>query len=221
MAEELQSLLERIQKDGVDKARAESDRILAEARAKADTVLKEAGDKAAALVKKAEADSAVFAERGRASLEQAARDVILSVGQMLQSVLQDIATAGTAQALSTDLLKQLIPKIVDYYFKDKAGQVRLELILAPAQQKELSEFLLARMTEEIRKGLQIKADGGLLAGFKVSVVKDKVQHDVTAPAIAEAICQLVRPQLAEIVRKAVGQIARDQTGKTQTSTRGK
>ena len=48
MSEDLQSLLEKINRDGVEKAQAESDRIIAEAKAKAAAIVKEANEAAAA-----------------------------------------------------------------------------------------------------------------------------------------------------------------------------
>ena len=43
MAEELQQLLEKIQRDGVDKANAEAAAIVAKAKAEADALVKKAG----------------------------------------------------------------------------------------------------------------------------------------------------------------------------------
>ena len=42
----------------------------------------------------------------------------------------------------------------------------------------------------MRKGLEVKADASVLSGFKISLVGQDVQHDLTAEAIAEAIDSL-------------------------------
>ena len=91
MAEELQNLLERIQKDGVQKAEEESEKILARAREKAATLLKDAEKNAAAATEKAEQDAEQFMARSKKTLEQAARDVILSVGDAVTSTMKGIA----------------------------------------------------------------------------------------------------------------------------------
>ena len=46
MAEQLQELLEKIQKEGVDKAKAEAERIVSEAKARAAQILKSADEQA-------------------------------------------------------------------------------------------------------------------------------------------------------------------------------
>ena len=51
MSEDLQSLLEKINRDGVEKARAEAEKIIAEAKARADAIVKEAKAEAAKLTR--------------------------------------------------------------------------------------------------------------------------------------------------------------------------
>ena len=60
MAEELQSLLEKIQNDGIKKAEAERDAIIAQAQAEAADIIKAAEEKAKALRDAAEADADRF-----------------------------------------------------------------------------------------------------------------------------------------------------------------
>ena len=84
MAEELQSLLDKIQSEGVAKAEARAAEIVAEAEKKAADVVAEAERKAAETRAAAEADAATLQSRAEASLRQAARDVRLQVGAAIQ-----------------------------------------------------------------------------------------------------------------------------------------
>jgi len=207
MPDELQSLLEKIQKEGVEKARSEADRILSEARSRADSIIKEAEERAAAAVRKAEADSAAMVERGRRSLEQAARDVVISVGEAVQNVFQELARREVGKALGSDGLRQMLAQTVEVYMRSTQAGARLEIFLSPAQVEEVSEWLRGRFSEEIRRGIEIKADRGIASGFMVSAGDGKVRHDFTDAAIAESLCQLLRPQLAEIVRRSSAGLA--------------
>lgn len=202
MPEELQSLLDRIQKDGVDKADAEAARLVAAAKDKSAAIVKEAEEKARAILAKADQDSAQFAERGRKALEQAARDVVLSVGESVNAMMQGIVGRDIGQALDPETLKKLIAGVVQQYVAAGAGDARIEVIVAPAQQKAITDFFLSKFAAEMRKGLTVKADSSIVAGFRVSVTGREVQHDFTGEAIRDALCQLVRPQLAEIVKQA-------------------
>lgn len=201
MAEELQNLLERIQKDGVEKAEEESGRIVSDARAKADALVKEAEDKALAITEKAEKDAAQFMERSKRTLEQAARDVILSVGDAVNATMQGIAAQEVSAALKPDTLKKVLVSVIKSYCEDQKND-RIDILLSADDQKTVVDFLMSKYKTRMKKGLQIESDSGVTAGFRVSIVDENIQHDFSAEAITEALTQLVRPQLAEILRNA-------------------
>ncbi len=200
MSEELQNLLERIQKDGVEKAEGEADKIISEAKEKAETIIKEAKDQAAKTIEQAEIDGKAFAERSKKSLDQSARDVILSVKQAVDNTLKNIVSQNISEALSDDTLKPMLAQVAETYFSKKEDSGTIEVLINPEQQKKVTDFFMAKYANAMKSGLEVKADSGVVAGFKVSVVKDKVEHDFSEEAITDAICQLLRPALAEIVR---------------------
>jgi V/A-type H+/Na+-transporting ATPase subunit E len=203
MAEELQSLLDRIQQDGIAKAEAQAQAILQSAKKQADQILLEAQAGADAARAKAEKDSAVFAERARTALEQAARDIVLSVSNMLTAALRDLVRKDVRAALAPDTLQRMLEPVVAAYFSDPDRENQIELLLRPDQADGLRAYLLNRFKEQLRGGLQVRGDGSVLAGFKVTDTEQKVQHDLTDGAIADALCQLVRPQVADIVKQAM------------------
>jgi len=206
MAEELQNLLERIQKDGVQKAEEEAERILAEARGKADALVKEAEDKAAAMVKDAEKDAAQFMERSKRTLEQAARDVVLSVGDAVGATMQGIAAHEVSAALKPDTLKKILVSVIKTYCEEQKKD-RINVLLSEEDQKSVTNFLMNKFKARMKKGLEIRSDAGVTSGFKVSIVDENIEHDFSVDAITEALSQLVRPELAEILKNA--QAAKD------------
>jgi V/A-type H+/Na+-transporting ATPase subunit E len=203
MSEELKSLLDRIQKDGVDRAEAEAQKILADARRKAAEIVGEAGRTAHAARDKAEQDAAAFMERARKSLEQAARDVILSVRDAVNDTFSAIAREKVQESMTPETVSRMILTVVETYAANLTGDARLDILLAPAQQKQVVDLLMAGFRERLGAGVDIKADAGVVSGFRVRLVNDQVEHDFTGPAIAAALCQLLRPHIGEIVKSAI------------------
>lgn len=199
----MQNLLDRIQEDGVEKAEAEAEKIVSAAREKAKTIAKEAEEKAKTIREKAEQDAKAFTERGRKSLEQSARDVILSVGDAVNTTLKRIISHKISQAMTGDTLKQMLVKVVESYCSQKTEDSRIDILLNPEQQKEIVDLFMSEYGKAMRKGLEIKADDSIISGFRVSVVNEEVEHDFSEEAITEALCQLLRPHLAEIVKDAI------------------
>lgn len=201
MAEELQGLLERIRKDGVQKAEAEAEEIVAAARDKAAGLVKEADEQARNIVAKAEKEAAQFLERSKKTLEQAARDVVLSVGDAVVATMKDIAMQEVSDAMKPDTLKKVLVSVIDAYCKDQKNE-RIDVLLSADDQKAVADFLMSKFKTQMKKGLQIRADSAVTAGFKVSLVDKNIQHDFSVEAVTEALSQLVRPKLAEILRNA-------------------
>lgn len=202
MAEELQGLLDRIQKDGIDKADADASRIVEDAKTKAAETLKQAEAQAEALLNKAREEGKLYQQRGESAISQAARDVILSVGDAVTATLQSIVSTQVQTALSTDAFAELVKSVVLAYCNDTA-EAHIEVILSEAQQEQVNAFFMREMAEQMQKGLTIKGDRSVVSGFVVSMTDSGVYHDFTGDTLTEALCSLLRPQLAGIVRNAM------------------
>ena len=203
MAEELENLLERIQRDGVDKAQAQADSIISEARKKAETIVQDAQNSAVAAGKKAQVDADAFMARGKKSLEQAARDVILSVGDSINATMRGIIRSDVSKALDKETLKKMLVKIVEAYCDSKSGQTGIELLVNPEDRKDITDLLMSEFAKKLGDGIEVKGDSDVVSGFRVSISGEDVQHDFSEDAITDSLSQLLRPDLAEIVRNAM------------------
>ena len=113
MAEELQSLLDRIQSEGVAKAEARAAEIVAEAE-----------KKAAEIRAAAEADAATLQSRAEQSLQQAARDVRLQVGAAIQETLERVLLKDVRAALADPAFLQ---RYVEMAAKSVGGAAELDV----------------------------------------------------------------------------------------------
>lgn len=202
MAEDLQNLIDRIQQDGLAKADAEAKRIIAAAQQQAATLLKEAEAGAREIVARAERDGQTFVERGNKALEQAARDVILSVHQAVSDTLNGLVSQTVGEALTLDVIKQMMVKVVESYCGKQGDCAEVDLLVNPADQKQIVDFFMQQYRAAIDKGVEIHADSGIVSGFRVSIEGTQVHHDFTQKEIAATLCKLLRPRLAEIVKAA-------------------
>lgn len=202
MAEELQHLIDRIRKEAVDQAEAQATQITAQAREKAAAIIRDAEQKARAALEKAEQDAQVFVERSRRTLEQSARDLLITVGQGVENILEDIVGEATDRVLNTDTLKQMMLKMVQAYATDGGKESRIEVLVSPKDQEEIIRFFAEQYRQKLVQGVEIHTDNKIFKGFRVTVVDQHIRHEFTQPAIAEALAAFLRPHLAEIVHKA-------------------
>ena len=202
MAEELQSLIDRIQKDGVERAEAEAGTILAKAKTQAAELVKAAEAQAAALLKKADADSQQFTERGARTLEQSARNVILATGQALAEVAKGLVGKAVGESLDTSTLKTLIGTLVTAFAAKGMAEGHVEVLLNPADQQKLGAVFTEQLRKELGVGVELKPDERMKRGFTMRLSGGQVTVDCSQEAIAEAMTEFLRPKLAELVHQA-------------------
>ena len=195
MSEELQSLLDRIQADGVAKAEARAAEIVAAAEKKAAGIEAAAEKKASETRAAAEADAATFARRSEESLRQAARDVVRTVRENVQETCERLLRADVRAALSGDALAAVVETVARASVAEDAGA---ELRVPPAEAEKVAAHAKARLAAELAKGLRIAPDSDVAAGVRVLVKDGRVEHDFTDEAVVEALSRAVRPELARI-----------------------
>ena len=193
MAEELQSLIDKIQSEGVDKANAKAAEIVAAAEKKAAEIVAVAEKKAAELRAAAEKDAAATAERSEQTLRQAGRNVVLQVGKDIEETLSRVLVKDVQSVLSTDFLQTYVEAVV------KGSPEGAELHVAPGDAENLAAFARGRLAAEVAKGLKIAPDADVSAGVSVRLDGGRIEHDFSEKAVVEALSAHIRPQLAKIV----------------------
>ena len=201
MAEELQHLIERIRKEGVESGEKAADSLVAEAKKKAAAIVADAQKQAKDMVAKAEADSAAFAERGKATLRQSARDLLISIHSSVSDVVGGIAGAKLDQALTPDLMAQMLLKLAEAYAKD-GGAGGMVAMLGEADAAAVRAAFAKEYQNKLAAGIQIESRKEIFKGFHAAKKDGQVFHDFTKEAIAESLASFLRPELAQIVKKA-------------------
>ena len=201
MAEELQHLIERIRKEGVESGEKAADSLVAEAKKKAAAIVADAQKQAKDMVAKAEADSAAFAERGKATLRQSARDLLISIHSSVSDVVGGIAGAKLDQALTPDLMAQMLLKLAEAYAKD-GGAGGIVAMLGEADAAAVRAAFAKEYQNKLAAGIQIESRKEIFKGFHAAKKDGQVFHDFTKEAIAESLASFLRPELAQIVKKA-------------------
>ena len=191
MSEEIQSLIEKINRDGVEKANAEAARIVAAAKEQAAAIVKEAKEEAAKAAKAAEEEAGLSAERAKETLRQAARDAVISVEGAVTRLLERLLAANVdaaladpaaAAAIAADAVKALVG----------TGEVVAGPKIAAALKAQLAakQNFTVVMDETLGTGFTVKLDGG------------RVEHDFTGAAVSAELAKRLRPDLAALMKEA-------------------
>ena len=198
MAEQLQHLIDRIRQEGVENGEKTAEALVAEAKKQAAGIVAEAQKKAQEATAKAEADAKAFAERGRQTLQQAARDLLISIGGSVGRVVSGVVDAKVGAALTPETVGQMLVKLAASY----GSAENLTVALGEADAAALKGGVSKEVNDMLAKGLQIESDREIFKGFRLGTKGGQVFHDFTKEAIAESLANFLRPDLADVVKKA-------------------
>ncbi len=201
MAEELQHLIDRIRDEAVDEGKKNADALISKAKEKAAAIVREAEETAKKSLAKAEKDAEIYTVRSTKALDQAARDLLITVGQGVENILSDLVGAALDDALGIEVLEKMMVTIAEAYAKNCENE-QVELLINEKDQKDLIKFFAGRYKDKMIKGIEIHTDNEILKGFKVGLSNGRVYQDFTKEAIAEALINFLRPHLAEVVSRA-------------------
>lgn len=201
MAEELHHLIERIRKEGVESGEKAADSLVAEAKQKAAALVADAQKQAKDMVAKAEKDAEAFAARGKQTLQQAARDLLISINGSVGDVVGGIVDEKLDQALTPEIMGQMLVKLAASYAQD-GDQGGMVAMLGEKDAAALKDYMAKTYQDKLAAGIQIESNKDVFKGFRVGVKGGQVFHDFTKEAIAESLGSFLRPEVAEIVKKA-------------------
>ena len=198
---QLQELIAKIKKDGVASAEASAKVLIAEAEKKAAAIIEDANKKSDEIIKGAKAEAERFERAGTSAIEQAGRNLLISFRDSLVGQLDAFVQSETAAAYNKDTLKKLVPETVKTWAKnsDASG---LSVLLSEKDAAALQGEFSAALKDEIAKGLEIKPDKTLSAGFKIGVNNGAAYYDYSAEAVADLFAAYLNPKIAEILKSA-------------------
>lgn len=201
MSEELQSLLDRIRDEGVNKARDEAEAILADARKEAAAIKASAEKDAAETIAAAKAEARAFETRAEATVRQAMRDVKLQLAAELQKQVDAFVASGVGGAFANEGdVCAWIGKAVDAYLAQ--GENGIEVALGGNAAKMAAAVKSALAAKAANGGIAVEASPAFPDGFTIRLDGGRVEQCFTAAAVSAALSRLMRPALAALLNDA-------------------
>lgn len=198
---QLQELIDKIKKDGVASAEAEAAKIVEASEKKAESIIADAQEKAAEIIKNAKAETERMEKASEEAIVQAGRNMLLSFKDSLVNELDGLVKSETEKAESKDVLAKLIPETVKAWSKN-ADASELSGLLSEKDLKALEAGLTSELKAEIAKGLEIKPDKTLSAGFRIGVKNGAAFYDYSAESLAEMFAAYLNPKVAALLKVA-------------------
>ena len=197
MPEELQSLLDKINEEGVKKAEARAAEIIANARKEARAIQLKAEQDAAATAKAAQEQAEALQKRAESAVRQASRDIVLELQQELEKRMNRVVAGAADQALTPEFMAGLIRELAAKFAADPGAQ--LTVLTAVKDAAALDKVLAGALVNSFHASPRVIGNPEISGGMEVSFRDGRVYFDFTAEAVTDLIAAYVGPRLAKLL----------------------
>ena len=198
---QVQELIDKIKKDGIEAASGEAARIKDEAETEAKRIVDAANKEAREIIGRGKADAERSEKAGITALEQASRNLILSFRDEIQKLLDRIVVREISASYGDDVLKATLPDLIKSWAAKDGNS--LALILPDAELNRLEDYFTGKLAVELKKGLELKSDRNLGTGFRIANKDGSAYYDFSADSVAELLSAYLNPRLGEILKNPV------------------
>ena len=196
---QLQELIDKIKKDGIETASEEAAKVKREAEAEAARIVAAANREAEDIISRGKADAERSEKAGKAALEQASRNLILAFKGEIKALLDKIVAHSVGSAYGEDTLKAVLPELFKAW-ASKSEVNSLDLLLSEDNLSKLKSWAAGALSAELKNGVELKSDRHLGAGFRIANKDGSAYYDFSAESVAEMLSAYLNPYLAEIIK---------------------
>ena len=194
---QLQELIDKIKKDGIESASTEAAKIKSEAEAEAGRIIAAAKKEAAEIVSRGKTDAERSEKAGVAALEQASRNLVLAFKGEIQAHLDKLTAETVSSAYSADVIKGILPDLIKNWAAKNTDSVTV--LLSEGDLKKIEAALKSQFVSALKGGVELKAGRNLDGGFHIVEKDGSAYYDFSAQTVAKLLSAYLNPRLAEIL----------------------
>ena len=194
MENKIQELTEKIYAEGVEKGKAEADRLVCEAQEKAAGIVKDAQAEAEAIVAAAKKKAEELAANTRSEIKLYGAQAVGALKSEVANVLTDsVVKVAVKEALTGDSVKAMLVKIAERWSSDEA------LVISTAEADALKAYFAKNAKALLDKGVEIKQVNGMKASFSIAPADGSYKVNFGEGEFEAFFKSFLRPQMVELL----------------------
>lgn len=188
------SFAKQLREDGIEAAKAEAAKILADARKEAEKIITSAKAEATKVEKEAQNAIAQNKNSSEAEMRMVARDIIIGLKKKIEDVGMALLGSKVAEALAD---REVVRTAVIELLKTQQVGKNWEVALSEKIAKPLADVVVASFKE---KGATAKLTSDLKKiGFEVRATGENEVFEVTEESVTESFRRLLSPELKKLL----------------------
>ncbi|MBU0878039.1 MAG: hypothetical protein KKD55_00325 [Candidatus Omnitrophica bacterium] len=198
MEVKLESLIEKIKKEGVEEAMRAVQEIAKEAQDKAQEIINEAQAQAGKIIDEAKKEADKLEYNSELAIKQAGRDLILRLREEISRLFSNVLKRSLTHTLTPQFLGELVVKIIDQWLPQREAQT-IEIIVNDKDKQKLEELILSQLKKEAGDRLEIKINNNIDCGFRIGIKGEDVYYDFTDESILESLKEFLNPTVSALL----------------------
>lgn len=195
MDDKIKQLTDKVYTEGVERARTEGERIIAEAQERAANIVREAEARALELRQSAEQSNLRHKEQTQSELQLYAQRLVESTRASIEDSLTGTIATDAVQALQLEgeLLRQLVLKIVGGFSLERG------VVIETAEAEALQAHLSGAAKGLLEAGLEIKSVAGVPTHYVIRPKDGAYKVEIKPETFVELFKSVLRPTLAQLL----------------------
>ncbi|WP_299526843.1 hypothetical protein [Winogradskyella sp.] len=189
----LDGLIAKVKSEAIEASEKEAKQIIDDAKQKAKQIVSEAETEKEALLNDAQTKAEALVDKGKVALNQAARDVQISVKNDIQKLFKSILEDEVKDAFTPDLYTTVISKVMDSLGNNVA-------IALPADTEDQLIKAIQKKVALSGTAPQIIKKEQLLSGLSVTKTDEGWSYDITAEEVSELLSQHLSQKWVEVLK---------------------
>lgn len=202
MDSDLDALLEKIKKDGIEEAERRAKEIEEKANIEAKRIIELAKKEAEELLFLAKKEIEDLKASFQNLLKQASRDILINLRNEINNMLKKLIEREIRYLLSGEDLAKVIAEVVR---ANTNINTPITVILKPEDLSKIKDFFFSLLYKDIKDKVILKSSDDIGAGFKISYDSNKSYFDFSDRALAEYLSSYLTPELNKILLSSINE----------------
>ena len=202
MENKLQQLTQKLYDEGLEKGRAEADKLVADAKAEARKIVAEARAEAEEIVKKAEAKAEDVSKNTMTEISLAGKQAVGRIKSEIASLIIAKATAVKEAVVDPAFIKEMLVAVAKNWNGSDSGKVELQALLPEGERKKLDAAFEESAKELLAAGVEVGWSKEVKTGFKVGAKEGGYYISFADADIEALLAEYLRDKVFQLLFKA-------------------
>ena len=204
MENKLQQLTQKLYDEGLEKGRAEADRLVAEAKAEAEKIVAEAQAEAGRIVKKAQEKAEDVEKNAMTEIALAGREAMARIKSEIAGMIVAKASAEGVKAATMDpaFIERMLLAVAGNWNGADSSKVELKALLPEAEREELDAAFAKSTKSLLAAGVEVGYSADVKSGFKVGAKDSGYYISVSDADFQALIGEYLREKLYRMLFQA-------------------